>query len=331
MTIDDSVGDLVLVRDLRTRSDTRQQHARAARAGVEVRVGRGAYVPSDRWDALDRRSQHVVRMLAFARTRRQPPTFSHWSAAAWHGLPIVGARSGNLHLVVGRTTGGRSASGVVAHSLEVPSEDVIAAEGIRVTSLSRTAVDLAATAPTPAAVAIVDHVLRTDGTRHRGSPGAATARDELYAAWGRALPFRGHRRAREVIDFADGLAGSPLESVSRANMHAIGCPQPELQVPFSDGDGLIGIVDFSWPAFGVVGEADGDLKYLDREFRSGRSAEQVVLDEKIREDRLRALGLRVIRWRWETAVDARALGSRLAAAALPVDARIPWSICGSSA
>ena len=52
---------------------------------------------------------------------------------------------------------------------------------------------------------------------------------------------------------------------------------------------MIGETDFAWPEFGAVGEADGDQKYLDAEFRGGDTAEQVFLDEKHREDRLRAL------------------------------------------
>ncbi|MBW8873234.1 MAG: hypothetical protein JF618_14115 [Leifsonia sp.] len=140
----------------------------------------------------------------------------------------------------------------------------------------------------------------------------------------RAQPMRGHRRSLEVILRADPRADSPLESVSRVSMRAAGLPEPELQVPFHDGAGLIGYADFAWPAHSVVGEADGDAKYLDTSLRGGRTAERVVLDEKIREDRLRALGLRVVRWRWVTARDPRALSALLTAAGLPVDRSAEW-------
>jgi hypothetical protein len=100
-------------------------------------------------------------------------------------------------------------------------------------------------------------------------------------------------------------------------------------VSFVDADGFIGLVDFYWPEFGIVGEADGDMKYLDPAFRAGRTAEQVVLDEKIREDRLRALGLTVVRWRWRTANDANALRSKLVSAGLPSDGREAWGLCQS--
>lgn len=136
-------------------------------------------------------------------------------------------------------------------------------------------------------------------------------------AWERAVPLRGHRRALDVIDFADARSESPLESLSRVSMYRMGVAQPDLQLPFRDRRGLIGYVDFAWPSLGIVGEADGDAKYLDATMRNGRSADRVVLDEKIREDRLRALGLRVVRWRWEVASRPRELASLLFAAGVP--------------
>lgn len=318
MTIDRTDSPLVLTRTLRDRDDTRHQHARAAITGAEVRVGRGAYVERATWDELGALGRYRLRLVAFARTRARPPLFSHQSAAVLHGLPLIGEVPEHLHVTVGRTSGGRSAGRVVAHSCEVGAEDVTEVDGLRVTSLSRTAVDLAATAPRADAVVVADHIV------HHGSPRLA-----LLEAWLRAQPMRGHRRARDVIAFADGRSESPLESLSRVSMHTGGVPQPDLQVQYSDVGGVIGRVDFAWPALELVGEADGDVKYLDASVRGGRSVERVMLDEKIREDRLRALGLRVVRWRWSTASDPKALAAHLAAAGLPVDFRIQWSECGA--
>ena len=39
-----------------------------------------------------------------------------------------------------------------------------------------------------------------------------------------------------------------------------GLPEPMLQVPFYDYEGLIGIVDMYWKELGVIGEADGLLE-----------------------------------------------------------------------
>jgi hypothetical protein len=319
----DASPEPTLVRLLRDRSETRQQHARAATRGLEVRVARGAYVARETWEGLDARGRHLLRMMAIARTRELPPVFSHWSAAVAHGLPLFGPPPNRVHVLVPRGSGGRSKGGVAAHASELPPEDEAEVAGLRCTSPERTAADLAATAPTDEAIAIADHVLRRRASGPHISD-VETRRDRMLAAWMRAQPMRGHRRSLDVIIRADARADSPLESVSRVSMHAAGVPEPELQVPFYDGAGLIGYVDFAWPAHSVVGEADGDAKYLDASLRGGRSAERVVLDEKIREDRLRALGLRVVRWRWATARDPRALSALLTAAGLPIDTSDEW-------
>lgn len=311
---------MILVRQLHDRAETRQQHARAARSGDEVRVAHGAYVRTRDWEGTTDRERCILRLSGFAGTRKRPPVFSHWSAASLHGLPLIGAIPDRIHVTVGRTGGGRSARGVVAHSTQVHVDDIVEVDGMRCTSLLRTVVDLAATAPTADAVVLADHALRTS---------LSGLKAELLEAWLRAQPMRGHRRSLDVIALADGRAESPLESVSRVNMQAARLAEPDLQTPFADGNGRIGFVDFAWPSARVIGEADGEAKYLDPALRGGRTADRVVLDEKIREDRLRALGWRVVRWRWSVARDAEALGALLTAAGVP-RATTPWRDCASA-
>jgi hypothetical protein len=60
----------------------------------------------------------------------------------------------------------------------------------------------------------------------------------------------------------------------------------------------VGRVDFLWPAYGVIGEADGWSKYR-RPDVAGTELE-VLRAEKTREDRLRDLGYELVRW---TSVD----------------------------
>jgi very-short-patch-repair endonuclease len=75
-------------------------------------------------------------------------------------------------------------------------------------------------------------------------------------------------------------------------MHTHGLPAPELQVRFADTAGLIGRVDFFFRAERTVVEFDGMLKY------GGDGARETLIREKLREDRLRALGLQVVRITW---------------------------------
>ncbi|MFO7688962.1 MAG: hypothetical protein R6W83_00140, partial [Cryobacterium sp.] len=66
-----------------------------------------------------------------------------------------------------------------------------------------------------------------------------------------------------------------------------------------------------------VGEFDGRGKYITEEFTQGRTTAQVVLDEKRREDRVRALGPTFSRWDWETARDPVVFGRFLGNHGIP--------------
>ncbi|WP_146244887.1 hypothetical protein [Curtobacterium sp. MCBD17_028] len=83
-------------------------------------------------------------------------------------------------------------------------------------------------------------------------------------------------------------------------MHDLGAPTPLLQARFTDARGTIGIVDFWFPDQGVIVEFDGLVKYRSPTVRAGRTPEQVVIEEKRREDRLRSVpGVRaVVRFVW---------------------------------
>jgi hypothetical protein len=99
-------------------------------------------------------------------------------------------------------------------------------------------------------------------------------------------------------------------------MLELGFPIPELQVDFSDRRGFIGTVDFWWPDQQLIGEFDGVAKYIRLEYTSGRSAAEVVVDEKNRENRLRARGPRVTRWDWSIAKSPALLLEHLTGAGL---------------
>lgn len=310
---------IVYARDLGDHFDTRGQHARAAANGAEHRVARGAYMQRGSWEALDSRNRYLARIRAVAETRRARPVLSHWSAAAIYDLPILGAWPQLVHTVVRPTTGGRSRNGVVKHTLRLGESDVVEIDGMQVTSLARTIVDLASSSSPLSAISMIDRVLHVD---RRGGHPALLQREELLATWESMLPFRGHVRSLDLIKFGENAAGSPLESASRYSMRTIGCPRPRLQTPFFDDDGFIGDTDFDWPDFRHIGEADGDQKYFEPAFMAGRTSRQVLLDEKNREDRLRAVSRGFTRWGWAVATNPRALRQLLSTAGLPMG--VPW-------
>lgn len=306
---------MTFVSDLRTRDRSRQHYANDALTGKQVRVSRGVYAAGAEWELLGSADRYLATVHAVANTRRSIPTLSHWSAAALHGLPLIGSSPPTVHFTVPPGSGARSRRKVTWHSMPLDVEDVVEISGLRVTSLIRTLVDIAALGKFSPAVVIVDSALHEERT---GRMSPRCTREQLIAHWESRVPFRGFARAREVIDFAVAHSDSVLESVSRVNMELIGFPRPQLQVPFSDHLGFIGYSDFFWPEFSLLGEADGDMKYLDSALRGDKTIEQVLLAQAKRENRLRALGHRVSRWDWATAMSLPLLRSHLLAAGLPL-------------
>jgi hypothetical protein len=100
---------------------------------------------------------------------------------------------------------------------------------------------------------------------------------------------KGVERMRRAAGFLDARRESPLESLSMSKFidWAIPLPEPQHEILDTKGE-VLARVDFWWEC-GVVGEADGRLKY---------ARESTLYAEKRREDALRELGLEVIRWSW---------------------------------
>ncbi|HAP88677.1 MAG TPA: hypothetical protein DCR15_02325, partial [Arthrobacter bacterium] len=67
----------------------------------------------------------------------------------------------------------------------------------------------------------------------------------------------------------------------------------------------------------VVGEFDGVEKYVKPEYLKGRTASQTVVEEKKRENRIRATGFNVVRWDWADLMEPGKLERKLAAAGVP--------------
>ncbi len=281
---------------------------RAVRAGIVTRVRNGVYMTAANWQALDVDARYRALGAAFAVESHTAPVFSHHSAAALWRLPIVGPWPTDVHVAVNRASGGRSDPGLVRHCEGQPRAQLI--DGLLATTLARTAVDMARSAPLRVSVPMVDAALRErDGT-------IIVDKSDLIEELAGIRSRRGMARCRDVIAFADGESGSAGESLSRVNIRVAGLPAPRLQESFYDDAGLIGIVDFFWPEQHLIGEFDGRGKYLRDEFTRGRDAGDIVIQEKIREDRMRALGHRFARWGWSTARSPAALTSILRAAGL---------------
>jgi hypothetical protein len=162
---------------------------------------------------------------------------------------------------------------------------------------------------------MLDHAFRAIRYQDIGIYRMRSSKQEFAAELASHPSPVGRRRAGLALTIADGMSGSPGESVSRVGIHILGLPSPELQHEFVDAEGSM-FVDFWWPQLGLAGEFDGYGKYLREELRGGRTIAEVLIAEKRREDRLRRLGLTVVRWDWAVAMSLPLLDARLRGAGL---------------
>ena len=267
--------------------------------GEVIRIARGAYVETAEWDRLTPEQQHLLLVRAAIRQTDQDLVVARASAVVLHGLPWIGSLPARAQFApasgVGRSTKAMSVSGY-----QVTELDTI--DDLPVTRLARTVVDVARGIAFERALAVADAALRR-------APDLVPALRQQFDQIGR---HQGEARAALVLELADGASESAGESLSRAAIHRMRLPSPELQAVFPRRDGGTWRVDFWWPDAGVIGEFDGQVKYLG----DGHGAARAVIAEKLREDELRALGYRVERWDWETARDPSRLAAQLTRAGI---------------
>lgn len=260
---------------------------RALRSGELIVARRGVLVGARRGKlaTCEREAHALAASIAIAGVTGPPAYACLGSAGLLHGVSRLGQtpRRVRLYRADGRPWRDEA---IAVLRCGLPPAHVTTVLGVPATTLPRTVVDLARWVTLRSGVVVADSALRL-GAR----------RDELERMAFDCARWPGVRRARDVIAFADGRAASALESVSRVVFRELGLPPPELQftVAWDEWGNPRIIVDFCWPEFGVVGEADGLLKYdedLDPQRESLRA-------EKLRQEEIEALGYIVVRWTWD--------------------------------
>lgn len=130
----------------------------------------------------------------------------------------------------------------------VPPAEACTISGLRVTTASRTAFDLARLLPPTRAVVALDRLLHLR---------LLSAGDVLTIVRERR-GWRGVARARSALSLADGGAESPQETLLRLLWLEAGLPRPRCNAVIRRPDGrFVARVDLLDDAAGVVGEYDG--------------------------------------------------------------------------
>ena len=304
----------------RPRSEqTRGRHelAEAIAHGTLVKVHRGWYASAAEYEQLHLEDRHLMRVLAVADSMRGGnAVFSHSSAAVLWGLPLYRSPPARVHTTFAGPVETPSSAAIMRHRDALPEEDVVDRHGIRCTSLERTVIDVARTTRMEAALAAMDAAFRLvawdDATRTYAESRARHLRARLWARLAKMPGRRGVRQARMVVELADGRAQLPGESVSRLYLITLGFA-PRLQVEVAGPGVGAFFVDFGLDEVGAWGEFDGEAKYTDPRFTGGRSREEIMVSQALRQQWIeRTTGRRFARWGSAHLDSELALAARLA-------------------
>jgi predicted transcriptional regulator of viral defense system len=302
-------GDLIAAVSLRELGAGSHAAETLVAQGTLVRIRYGVYVDAALWRDLDRAGRYRLLVRATGLSSRRAAVISHMSAAAMHGLPTIGAWPKTVHVTVPDATGGSHGQATTRHRHVLPPE-VVVIDGLAVTSLRRTLVDVAASTSFLVGVTMIDDALRTEMQRVEEEERRGLAvvppltKEDLHAELALVSPRRGGKHAERAIDFANGLAANPGETLSRVRMFELGFEVPELQVHFFV-EGREYWVDYFWRGVRKIGEFDGRHKYTRGVVLGDRDPGDVVWEEKRREDALRRHVNSFSRWDWETAISPR--------------------------
>ncbi|HYI50382.1 MAG TPA: hypothetical protein VEX42_02295 [Microbacterium sp.] len=261
------------------------------------RIRAGVYIERAAWDGLAPWDRYRMRVRAVAATWTAP-VFCLEAAATVHNLPIFGEPRW-IHLL---GPGGLSwrEGDVVVHGTR-DERDVSERDGMLVTPLADTTLDLCRVLPPAFALGVADRAFRWGG---RGRPLGERGREQANR--------RGVRQLDWIDENADPLAESAGESVSRAVTGWLGYERPRAQVTFRY-EGVEDRVDFLFPSTQAIAESDGYGKY---DADDPEAMKLHFVAEKRREDRLRRNGHPFARWDWADTMAARPLDRALRAAGL---------------
>lgn len=262
---------------------------RALRANVIRRIRHGTYAFAEVWDNLSPEARHVVLTKSVVRESKGAVAACSVSACALRNMSLWGHDLSQVHVV--RLDGGasRREAGVVHHREAITESEIELVDGVPSVRAARAMCEAGSEVGLEAGVVLYDSGLRLN---------AVTAESlSRQAAMMERCP--GTRQVRFGVRLADGRAESPGESRNRFLFFRFDIPAPDLQVPIHAADGrLIGVTDFGWELYCHVGEFDGRVKYT-RSFKDDdRTPEQVVFDEKAREDKIRGTRKGMTRTIW---------------------------------
>jgi very-short-patch-repair endonuclease len=261
---------------------TRWQVRALVDEGRLVPIRHGVYATTETVATAKRHPElwHAVRALAtMMATSSRPVVASHETAAQLYGFDLLNDPPEELVTLTRPSGGARGHSrGTRLVSARLYRGHVTKRHGVPVTTPARTVIDLARTLP------FMDGVVVADSALHASK----VTKAELAAILECCGKWPGGDRARRVVKSSDQRAESVLESCARVVFERNGLEPPELQTYIRTAEADYR-VDFYWPKYRTIAEADGLKKYENK----NKAIEQLERDEL-----LRGTGRHVLHFTW---------------------------------
>ena len=289
---------LVLRRQALKAGVTVERIGRLVRQGEWIVVRRGVYTTSVYWDTLDEHhGRPLLRVWAASLNMSQPHVLSHESSALAHRMQILQPKTSLIHITRFGVTGCRTRHGVCHHLAPFEPDQLTEIEGVMTFDMARTAVDIARS-----------HGQR-DGLRFGivacdSAMRAGVSRAELEAALAPMRNWPNVTIARESVALADGGSDSAGESLTRLLVLELGMGDVQTQFGIREGGRE------AWCDLRVgrhLIEFDGWVKYRRPEAGgvAKKRPDEVLWDEKRRQDWLCGFDLGMSRVTWDEVMPAR--------------------------
>lgn len=215
-------------------------------------VSRGLYRPAD-WD-------FELEAAARALSAATPGAWiSHVTAARLRSscLPPWLSDSTELHLSKPRALPSVRRKGVIGHTVIAADDEVESVDGIRISTRSRTWLDMARVLPLKDLVSLGDELIRLPRPEFEGREVPFATLEELRALTERHKNLQGIVRAREALELMRVGADSGPETMLRLAMLDAGVPTPELQLRLREEDPMSPSADLGYRHRRVAIQYDG--------------------------------------------------------------------------
>jgi hypothetical protein len=149
-------------------------------------------------------------------------------------------------------------------------DEVELVEGLRISTRSRTWLDMARTLPLSDLVCMGDQLVRMPRVDFEGRTQPYDTVEGLRSLVGRHPNLQGIVRAREALDRMRVGSDSAPESLLRLAMADAGLPEPDLQLALRTGDALSPTADLGYRHRRVAIQYDGGHHLVDAQAMSDR-------------------------------------------------------------